>query len=209
MLLLMVRVNGEEVCRVYDEDLPCEKTPSLKLTPGNTIELTDSGGVNHTHSLGGESGWFHFSIRVHENLACQADCAISQESTFDPAAFTKGEAIGIRFQPFFISGAKTDNRAFIGRGLFKRGLHYHGTVTYGSVMLSCECDYCHKSFLIRSYHSGFSNAGYFYSASGSYTITVSAEVPGSPTALAMPDPRELAELEGVGTVGRVGGESGS
>ena len=193
--LLVVKVNDKEICRIYKIDLPCEKIQSFQFTPGNTIEFTDSSGVSHRHSLGNESGWFHFSIRVHKNLGCQPDGAITQESIFNPEAIAKGEGTGIRFQPFFITGAKKDNKIFIGKGLFERGLHYHGTVTHGSVMLSCECDYCYKSFHIKSFHTGFSNVGYLYSASGAYTITVSDLVPGCPAALTIPDPHELAELE--------------
>ena len=193
--LLVTKVNGKEICHIHKVDLPCEKLPGLKLSSGGTIEFTDSNGVNRTHSLGDESGWFHFSIRVNKDHGCQPDCAITQESTFDPAAISKGEGTGIRFQPFFITGAKKDNKIFIGKGLFKRGLHYHGTITHGSVMLSCMCDYCYKSFHIKSFHSGFSNVGYFYSTSGAYTITVSDTIPGCPAALTIPDPHELAELE--------------
>lgn len=63
------------------------------------------------------------------------------------------------------------------------------------MVLSCECDHCKRSFLIRSYHAGFSNAGYFYSESGNYTITVDSHLPGSPAALSDPDAEALAALE--------------
>jgi hypothetical protein len=68
-------------------------------------------------------------------------------------------------------------------------------VTPGSIVLSCECDACHRSFLIRSYHAGFSDSGYFYSASGKYTITVSSNLAGAPAALAEPESAALAALE--------------
>ena len=101
----------------------------------------------------------------------------------------------IRFQPFFISGAKVSNDEMRGRGLFHRGLHFSGNITPGNVILSCECDCCKRSFQIHSFHSGFSNAGYFYSGSGNYTLTLSDRIPGCPAALSKPDPAGLAALE--------------
>lgn len=170
-------------------------TPSVRVDGLESVEFIDSQGVVHRHGLANASGWSHFSIRVHQNLACQADCVISQSERFDADSFAKSEAIGIRFQPFFLSGAKVQNSEMYGKGLFARGLHFSGTVTPGNVLLSCECDRCKKSFLIHSYHSGFSDSGYFYSDSGKYTITVSNREPGSPAALSDPDPAALANLE--------------
>ena len=193
--LLLVSVNGKELCTVEQSELPCEKTPSLRLEGNALLELRDAQGVAHRHELGGLAGWYHFSIRVHANLACQADCVVSDSSTFDPDAFARGEVSGIRFQPFFLTGAGVGNDASYGRGLFARGLHFNGTVTPGNVVLSCECDRCKRSFRIHSYHAGFSNAGYFYSGSGRYTMTVSDSIPGSPAALSEPDPQKLAALE--------------
>jgi hypothetical protein len=188
-------VNGKALCTVEQSDLPCEKTTSIRLGPDEVLELKDAQGVTHRHELGGTAGWYHFSLRVHASLGCQADCVITDSGTFDPNAFARGEASGIRFQPFHISGAKVGNEALYGRGLFARGLHFNGSVTPGNVVLSCECDRCKRSFQIHSYHAGFSNAGYFYSGSGTYTITVSDRVPGSPAALSEPDPQALAALE--------------
>jgi hypothetical protein len=193
--LLLVSVNGKEVCAVSQADVPCEKTPAVSISPGSFLEFNDSQGASHRHDLGAVSGWCHISIRVHPNLACQADCVITDTEKFDPEAFAKGRALGIRFQPFFISGAKVKNEEMHGKGLFARGLHFSGTVTPGNIVLSCECDQCRRSFQIRSYHAGFSNAGYFYSESGKYTITVSDRVAGCPAALSEPNPVELAALE--------------
>ena len=193
--ILTVSVNDSEICRITSTDLPCEIHPSIKLSPGSKIEFKDSAGISHEHSIGDYSGWFHFSVRVSQSMACQIDCAITQSEVYDQNAFSTGQAIGIRFQPFFLTGAQTSNDIFVGRGLFKRGLHYSGTVTNGSIMLSCECDQCRKSFLIRSFHAGFSQVGYFYSDSGRYTLTISDRVPGAPGALLVPDASELAQLE--------------
>lgn len=193
--LLVVRSEGRDLCRIAHNDIPCEMTPSFYVGGSESIEFADSEGVVHKHGLGNASGWAHFSIRVHQNLACQADCVISQSERYEADSFEKGEAIGIRFQPFFLSGAKVQNSELFGKGLFARGLHFSGRVTPGNVILSCECDRCGKSFLIHSYHAGFSDSGYFYSDSGKYTITVSNREPGNPVALSDPDPAALADLE--------------
>ncbi len=195
--ILMVMVNGKEVCSIMKDELPVEKSPSVKCEVDSSIEFIDSESNRTVHNLGNNSGWFHFSIRVHPNLACQADCVITDSKEFDESAFKQGKAIGIRFQPFFLSGSSTDTSIFIGRGLFKRGLHFNGTVTPGYTILSCICDSCQKSFLIKSYHAGFSNSGYFYSGSGKYTITVSNHIDGSPAALSEPNIDALSKLEGM------------
>ena len=195
--ILTVLVNGKEVCSIMKDELPVEKSPTVKCDAGSSIEFIDSEGNKTIHDLGNNSGWFHFSVRVHPNLACQADCVITDSKEFDENAFKEGKATGIRLQPFFLSGSSTDASIFIGRGLFKRGLHFNGTVTPGNTILSCVCDSCKKSFLIQSYHAGFSNSGYFYSGSGKYTITVSDHIEGSPAALSDPNKDPLSKLEGM------------
>jgi hypothetical protein len=189
--VLAVFVNGQKITSISATELPCEKKPALELAANSTIDFVDSQDNHFTHAMGPAAGWFHFSIRVHQNLGCQADCAITESEHYDPSNFPTG----IRFQPFFLSGAATSNDIFSGHGLFKRGLHFSGRVTNGSIMLSCLCDHCGKSFLIKSYHVGFTEAGYFYSDSGMYTLSVSTDVPGSPAALETPDPVQLAALE--------------
>jgi hypothetical protein len=193
--LLHIEANGKELCTIKHNDLPCERTPSAQLDSNSVIEFIDLQGVTHRHELGSLSGCFHFSIRVYPNLACQADCVITDSEKYDPDVFAKGEAIGIRFQPFFLSGARVKNEELYGKGLFARGLHFSGTVTSGNIVLSCECDVCKKSFQIRSYHAGFSNAGYFYSGSGKHTITVNDRIRGCPAALSEPNATELEALE--------------
>jgi len=169
--LLTVLVNGESLCSIRVDELPCEKTPSIRVPANSVVSFVDSSGTTHTHALGVVQGWVHLSIRVHANRACQADCVISDSETFDPNALMQGKATGIRFQPFFLEGAIVSNHDLAGKGLFARGLHFSGNITPGNILLSCECDECHRSFLIRSYHAGFSNAGYFYSGSGKHTLT--------------------------------------
>jgi hypothetical protein len=193
--LLTVRVNADELCVVRTDELPCEKQASVVIEADSSVSFIDAEGAVHTHALGAARGWAHFSVRVHANKGCQVDCVIGDSPTFDPDALRRGDATGIRFQPFFLPGAGVSQSELVGKGLFHRGLHFSGQITPGNVLLSCECDFCHRSFLIRSYHAGFSQAAYFYSASGKYTLTVSTQVPGSPEALSTPDAQALATLE--------------
>jgi hypothetical protein len=193
--MLTIRVDGVHVGTVTAEQVPCELAPSAEVQPGSVVSFTAADGTEHSHALGEASGWAHFSVRVHTNRACQADCVVTNSQQFDPEAFGRGDALGIRFQPFFLPGGAASNSELKGKGLFARGLHFNGTVTPGNTLLSCECDSCRRSFLIRSYHAGFSNSGYFYSASGKYTLTVSSYLAGAPAALAEPEPTALAALE--------------
>lgn len=193
--LLSVFLDGVKVCEIHGDELPCERTPSAEVHPGSVATFVDSNGTRHEHGLGQVHGWAHLSVRVHANRACQADCVVSRSPQFDVTAAASGDAVGIRFQPFFLPGSNVPSAELTGKGLFARGLHFSGTITPGYILLSCECDQCHRSFLIRSYHAGFSNCGYFYSASGKHTLTVPNWVSGSPAALSEPDPIALAELE--------------
>lgn len=193
--LLAVRVDDLEVGAIRAGQLPCELTPSVRVHPGSIVRFIAGDGTEHVHALGEASGWAHFSVRVHASRACQADCIVSGSPRFDPEAFNRGEAVGIRFQPFFLPGSAMSNAELKGKGLFARGLHFSGTITPGNTLLSSECDSCRRSFLIRSYHAGYSNSGYFYSASGKYTLTVPSHLQGAPAALAEPEPDALAALE--------------
>ena len=141
--LLIVRLNGEEIARINAVDPPYEIVPSHAIAPGAIVELEDGNGIVHRHSLAELEGWAHFSIRIQKNLACQADCVVTKNELPDPNGLISGNAKGIRFQPFFLSGSRVETATFRGQGLFARGLHYSGRVTPGSVRLSCECDMCH------------------------------------------------------------------
>jgi len=193
--ILTVLVDGQEITRVHADELPCEKTPSAAITPDSTVSFVDADGRARVHGFGDRTGWAHLSVRVRETKACQVDGIVTDSEQFDPNAYGEGRATGIRFQPFFLPGSPIPDDMFAGKGLFQRGLHFSGTITSGNTVLSCECDRCHKTFLIRSYHAGFSELGYFYSGSGSYTLGVPNRVAGSPVALQEPDPAELADLE--------------
>lgn len=194
--VLTMRLDEEEIAVVNSADVPCELLPSRKIGPGANVEFIDGEGGIHNHSMGELAGWAHFSLRVHPNLACQADCALTDSEVYNPEVFAAGKGQGVRFQPFFLPGANVDLGQFRGQGLFRRGLHFSGTITPGWVRLSCECDECRQSFQIQSFHAGFGNAGYMYSASGLYTIIIDGTEPGAPPALGEADPETTAELEG-------------
>jgi hypothetical protein len=194
--IITVLLNGNKVCQISRAEIPCEKKISAPI-PGIQGELVfqDHAEKRHVHFLTYEKGWFHLSVRVHQNLACQIDCLVSEKEKYDEKDFAQGKIDGIRFQPFFISGAKVDNAGFQGKGLFERGLHFSGTITPGNVSLSCICDKCEKNFRIKSFHAGFSNLGYFYSESGSQTLVVSSYIDSAPPAMGKPDFEKLAKLE--------------
>jgi len=122
---------------------------------------------------------------------------VTPSETYDPQDLLTGKGSGIRFQPFFLPGSKGSAADLLGQGLFRRGMHFSGTVTPGSVRLGCECDHCNRSFQVQSFHSGFGDVGYFYSGSGAYTLIVDHTVPGSPPALGEPNMAALAALEAV------------
>ncbi len=194
--LLTVLIDGKEIGRVVVSDLPAELKPTVEIKNENTsIVFLDSDGHEVVHSLGNETGWFAFSIRVHPNLACQADCIFGKEKDLSTERFTKGELKGIRFQPFFIGAPEKIEAELKGHGLFARGLHFSGTITPGNVSLSCVCDSCRKSFRLQSFHAGFSNCGYMYSESGRFTLTIPDSIGGSPPALGKAEPQSLSSLE--------------
>ena len=194
--VLSVYLDNELVTTIEQSEIPCEKTPIIfSNNVGKSLRFVDFQGGEYSFSLEYESGYIHLSVRVHDNLACQTDCLISKSKEIASDAFQKLEVNGIRFQPFFLPGAKVSNSEFKGKGLFHRGLHFSGTVTPGNVSLSCICDECKKCFRINSFHAGFSNLGYFYSESGKETLVVSSYAKGSPPALGKVNIEEVQELE--------------
>jgi len=194
--LLRVEVNGTEVSAIDGSTLPAEQTPSVPVTGEAEIAFIDSAGRRHTHRTPPMAGWLHLSIRVHANFGCQADCAITDAEHYDPQDLgNQAGAYGIRFQPFFLPGTTVDEAEFRGRGLFARGLVFAGSVNPGNVLLSAECDACRRSFLVRTFHAGFSASGYMYSGSGAHTLLIPDRVAGAPAPLADPEPAALAALE--------------
>ncbi len=194
--ILTVTVNGTEICRVASTELPTEKQPTIRVVGDKSeVVFEEPDGTRTVHSLGSQNGWFGFSIRVYENLACQADCIFGEDENLSAERFQRGDLSGIRFQPFFLGKARTTEAELKGHGLFQRGLHFSGTITPGNVSLSCICDECRKSFRLQSFHAGFSNCGYMYSESGMHTITIPGSIEGSPPALGKPDSALLKALE--------------
>lgn len=194
--LLAVIIAGKEICRVIESELPTEKTTTVEIrTKNSEVVFVDADGNEIVHSLGNETGWFGFSVRVYPNLACQTDCIFGECADLSPEMFSKGELSGIRFQPFFLTKAKATEKELEGHGLFVRGLHYSGRITPSNVSLSCVCASCKKSFRLQSFHAGFSNCGYMYSGSGHHTITIPDSVEGCPPTLGKVSVEELATLE--------------
>jgi hypothetical protein len=118
-----------------------------------------------------EGQFLHASIRVLENYAVMIDGLISKDSTGAPSLQDEN-AEAIRFQPFFLGPADANNQTLHGKGLFERGLHFSGVITPTNVRLSCVCNLCRKPFNLHSFHAGFSNGQYFYSADSSRTLFV-------------------------------------
>jgi len=195
-LVVEVLLNEKQIIVISDEKLPVEKRISFQLPNQNSIlSFRDSARFSYDHSLNFESGWIHLSVRIYPNLACQADCLVSENEKVGETDLLKGLAKGIRFQPFYLPGCKANAAELVGRGLFFRGLHFSGTITPGNVSLSCLCDSCRKSFRLQSFHSGFGNCSYFYSDSGINTLIVSEFVEGCPPAIGKPNLETLAILE--------------
>jgi|ERR1017187_1046223 hypothetical protein len=194
--LIEIFLDGKQIAVVTDEKLPVEKKFSFQLINHKSVlTFRDFAGVGYGHLLNFENGWIHLSVHVHPNLACQADCLVSENEKVDAADFQKGAANGIRFQPFYLPGSKANAVDLVGRGLFYRGLHFSGTITQGNVSLSCICDACRRSFRLQSFHAGFGNCGYFYSDSGVHTLIVASTVEGCPPARGKPNSEALARLE--------------
>jgi len=193
--ILTVRLDRVEVITIDHAQVPCEITPAVRIDGPGMIEFIDSSGAVHGHELGQTCGWLHLSVRIHANLACQADCIIASGESIDREDVAKGVYPGIRFQPFFLPGAPTDPDSLTGLGLFARGLHFSGQITPGWVKLSCECDACRRSFRLTSMHMGFSDCEYMYSGSGQEVIALSAYDEAVRTAFADPRGLPMRELE--------------
>ena len=192
--ILKLRVDGKDIATIFADQVPCEIVPDVHVTGDATIEFEDAAGTLHRHIVPAGVGWLHISVRVHAGLGCQADTVFSATETHEAGIPLGEDEVGVRFQPFFLAGAHNvpDLR---GRGLFARGLHFRGTVTPGGILLSCECDACQRTFLVRSFHAGFADQAYFYSASGRYTLVMPATIEGAPAVLTAPDAAALQAVE--------------
>ncbi|HEY7546139.1 MAG TPA: hypothetical protein VID27_14705, partial [Blastocatellia bacterium] len=159
----------------------------------------DSQGSTFVHDISSVknegSDWIHLSIRVSSEFTVMADCLTGDSSDPPTEKFLNGEALGIRFQPFYLAECKFDPKELVGAGLFTRGFHFSGVVTPGNVSLSCVCDHCRRSFRLQSFHAGFSNLVYFYCSSGPHTLTASSYLDDAPPVMGEADRDALARFE--------------
>lgn len=193
--LLSVVVDGAEVLSINEKELPVDARISFPVKSTSEIEFLEESGRTHKHSMLSEEGYFHLSLRMYPNFAAQADGLLSGSKELADGAFERGEARGVRFQPFFVKKKGQKAPDLKGKGLFARGLHYSGVVTQSNIVLSAICDECEKSFQFTSFHAGFSDAAYFYSSSGKHTLAMSLQEPGAPGALSQPNTDALDQLE--------------
>lgn len=78
--LLRVELDGAPLGTFTAAELPSEKKASAPLrSEESSLVFRQPNGSTYTHTLCFEKGWGHFSVRVHENLACQADFAAHPE----------------------------------------------------------------------------------------------------------------------------------
>ncbi len=192
--VLTVRVGAHTVATVGAFGLPSEVEPHVPLAGPATVEFEDAARTVHRHAVPATEGWLHLSVRVHAGLGCQADAVVTGQPEHAAGVPLGADDVGVRFQPFFLAGAN-DVPDLTGRGLFARGLHFRGRITPGDIVLSCECDACHRTFLVRSFHAGMGEQAYLYSGSGRHTLIVAGHVAGAPVPLAEPDAAALASLE--------------
>lgn len=142
--------------------------PSLQVYEDNVlvrtynIEPTENG-------LKLNNNYLHVSLRI--STAFQMDSILS-EAKVTTYKLREEFREGIRFQPFFIPFSGENNNKLKGLGLLTRGLHFPARVTPGSIRLCYICDYCAKSFTVRTFHAGFSDVEYFYSNDSAETLVL-------------------------------------
>ena len=180
--ILTVRLDDRVICEATAADAPREFTARVRLRAEQSLlRIEQPAATPLRHSLPFESGQMDLTIRLHPSLACEIDASVADRR--------------IRFQPVILDASDVARPDVEGRGLFGRGLLLAGDVTPSNVSLGCLCDRCAGSFRLQPFHAGFSNIGYFYSASGLHTLVVSADVEGAPVPFSDPDPVALAALE--------------
>lgn len=199
-IVLTAYLNNREICLITRKQLLIETKHSLRLdndTP--RVIFIDSQGSTFVHDISSVkaegSDWIHLSIRVSPEFTAMADCLTGDSDDPPTEQFLKGEARGMRLQPFFLAECKSDPEELIGTGLFSRGFHFSGVVTPGNVSLGCICDHCRRSFRLQSFHAGFSNLVYFYCSRGPHTLVASSYLDDAPPVMGEADPESLARFE--------------
>lgn len=115
---------------------------------------------------------FDCEILVHKDFSVQIRGTIYRD--MEHLLYKKPLNVeDLRFQPFYLSHRKENNEKLVGRGMVARGLHFTGYRDGGNLRLICICDSCQESFSVDFYHSGFSDAQYFYSSNSKETLMVS------------------------------------
>ena len=195
-LLLKAYFDGEKIGEVSASMLPVELRPvAASSSSRGQLKFEDYLGNATIHEFETRQDFVHFSIRVHGENICQADCILSNSLSIEENALLNGDVHGIRFQPLMLGSSDQFKQKLKGQGLFNRGLHFPGTVTPGNVILSCICDECRESFQLRSFHAGFGESAYFYSDSGVYTLSLPARTDGAPAPLSDHDVGKIEQLE--------------
>jgi hypothetical protein len=173
-----------------------QPTPDIKVYENDKLlRLFHIDTLDANSDLTGQ--FLHSSIRILETNAVIIDGVVSKSGSSFPK-WTDENYEAIRFQPFYLSNADSNNAQLIGTGLLDRGLHFSGIVTPSTVRCICICDNCKQSFSLQHFHAGFSEIQYFYSSESKETLIVPYDViAGMPKQLQEAiDLRILCEVEG-------------
>ena len=192
--ILKISANDALIASIEREQVPVSRQWTMRIDGPTAVCFEDQSGAIYRHDVPATSGWLFLSVFVQENLACLASALASPRQTREPDAPLEDDEIGVRFQPFFLSGAD-DVPDLAGEGLFARGLHFSGTITPSNITLSCRCDSCARSFLARSFHTGWLGETYFYSTSGRFTLVTDIRVGETRVGMSQPDYTSMPELE--------------
>lgn len=199
--LLTALLGKTEICVITIEESPAQKQPEARVRRDDAVFtlVDEQSGRRYEYDLSSavDEGYdtAAFSVTVSPHFTVEADCLLGRGGVPTAEKFRSGDAVGVRFQPFYLSMCAVDPKELIGRGLFFRGLHFAGTVTPGNVSQLAVCDSCRGSFRLQSFHCGFSDQAYFYCSGGPHTLVISSWEDGAPPALGQADVVALAELE--------------
>lgn len=185
---------------VEKTEIPCERRATIALVPPELcLEFVNSCGqitsFDISSVLNDRVAMLFMSVRIGPSFAVQPDCLLSKDSQDPSEAFRKGEALGLRMQPFFLPETTAHPEELIGRGLFFRGFHFSGSITQGNISLLCICDSCHQTFRLQSFHAGFGNLTYLYCSKGPHTLVASSSLEDAPPVLGQADKQAVRRFE--------------